>query len=262
MSDLLELRLLEPMPNYSIQAPERLIVALDLATIEDARNMVRSLEGVVDFFKVGLTLQLAEGVEQFIRELIANKKRVFLDYKYYDVPETLRKAISRAADLGVAFLTVHGSSALMKSAVQARGNKGLKLFIVTVLTSMDAEDIAEMGYTEHSAEQLVLFRARKALEAGCDGVIASGLEAKQIKELSGNNLLVVTPGIREKGYPEDDQKRRSTAEEAISAGADYLVVGRPITDAVNPREKAKEYLQEMQRAFDAKQSGFNLTGPA
>ncbi len=241
------------MPTHAIQASERLIVALDLATIEDARKMVQSLDGVVDFFKVGLTLQLAAGVEEFIRGLIANKKRVFLDYKYYDVPETLRKAISRAADLGVAFLTIHGSSALMKSAAQARGNSGLKLFVVTVLTSMDAEDIAEMGYTEHSAEQLVLFRAGKALEAGCDGVIASGREAKQIKQLSGNNnLLVVTPGIREKGYPEDDQKRRSTAEEAIAAGADYLVVGRPITDAVDPRGKAKEYTHEMQRAFDSR----------
>ena len=242
------------MPNSAIRASERLIVALDLATIEDARKMVKALEGVVDFFKVGLTLQLAEGVELFIRDLISSNKRVFLDYKYYDVPETLRKAISRAADLGVTFLTVHGSSGLMKSAAQARGDRGLKLFIVTVLTSMDAEDIAEMGYTQHSVEQLVLFRAKKALEAGCDGVIASGLEARQIKELSSNNLLVVTPGIREKGYPEDDQKRRSTAEDAISAGADYLVVGRPITDAVNPRDKAMEYVQEMQRAFDSRTS--------
>src|SRR5580704_14149857 len=190
-----------------IDAKERLIVALDLPGIEDARRMVDALDGVVSFFKVGLTLQLAEGVEHFIRSLIREGKNVFLDYKYYDVPETLRKAVSRAAGLGVKFLTIHGSSGSMRGAVDGRGTSTMKLFTVTVLTSMDASDIAEMGYTQHSVEQLVLFRARKALEAGCDGVIASGQEVNQIKEFSGNKLLVVTPGIRPEGYPADDQKR-------------------------------------------------------
>lgn len=239
------------MPTPHINAQERLIVALDLPTIEDAKDMVRDLEGIVDFFKIGLTLQLAQGVEDLIRSLIRDGKRVFLDYKYYDVPETLKKAVSRAATLGVSFLTVHGSRSLIDGAVQGRAGSGLKLFAVTVLTSMDAGDISEMGYAHTSVEELVLFRARNALAAGCDGVIASGREARRIKEFSGNNLLVVTPGIRPDDYPQDDQKRRTTAQDAILAGADYLVIGRPITDPANHRREAGKFVREMQESFDA-----------
>jgi orotidine-5'-phosphate decarboxylase len=216
--------------------------------------MVRDLEGVAGFFKIGLALQLAAGVEEFIRSLIAEGKRVFLDYKYYDVPETLRKAISRASELGVSFLTIHGSSSLMRAAAGAKGNGGLKLFCVTVLTAMDGDDIAEMGYTNHTVEELVLFRARKALDAGCDGVIASGLEVKQIKEMSQGALLVVTPGIRDEESPTDDQKRRTTARSAILSGADYLVIGRPITDAANPRAEAERLIAGMQTAFDEREA--------
>ena len=230
-------------------ARERLIVALDVPGIPEAREMVRVLDGAVSFFKVGLTLQLAEGVEAFIRSLIADGKQVFLDYKYYDIAETLKKAVARAASLGVSFLTIHGPSALIRGAVAGRGDGNLKLFTVTVLTALDAGDIAEMGYTNHSVEDLVLFRARKALEAGCDGVIASGLEAEKIKALSRGKLLVITPGIRPDGYPEDDQKRKTTATSAIQAGADYLVIGRPITGASNPRAAAESFLQEMEAAF-------------
>src|SRR5882762_3477029 len=240
----------QTMQTPRIDAHDRLIIALDLPGIEEARGMIRELEGVVNFFKIGLTLQLASGIEDLIRNLIGAGHRVFLDYKYYDVPETLRKAVSRAAGTGVSFLTIHGPSALIRGAVEGRGSSGMKLFTVTVLTAMDAGDIAEMGYTNHSVEELVLFRARKALEAGCDGVIASGHEAEKIKELSVNRLLVVTPGIRPADYPQDDQKRRTTAMSAISAGADYLVIGRPITDAPNPRQEAERFLQEMQEAFD------------
>jgi orotidine-5'-phosphate decarboxylase len=211
-----------------------LIVALDLPTTADATKMAAALDGTVDFFKIGLALQLAPGVEDLIHSLIQSGKRVFLDYKYYDVPETLRKAVSRVAGLGVSFLTVHGSSSLIRGAVEGRGKSGLKLFTVTVLTSMDKDDIAEMGYTRHSVEDLVLFRAGKALEAGCDGVIASGQEAEQIKRLWGNRLLVVTPGIRPGGYPQDDQKR-TICHRRHPGGADYLVIGRPITDVSDPR---------------------------
>jgi len=234
----------------NINAKDRLIVALDLPDIEAARRMVQTLEGVVHFFKIGLSLQLATGVDSFIRSLISEGKEVFLDYKYYDIQETLKKAVLRACDIGVSFLTIHGSGNLIRAAVESRAGSNLKLFTVTVLTSMDASDIAEMGYTHHSVEDLVLFRARKALEAGCDGVIASGREAGKIKELSGNTLLVVTPGIRPEGYPEDDQKRKTTPSMAIRAGADYLVIGRPITDATNPRLSAERILKEMQQAFD------------
>jgi orotidine-5'-phosphate decarboxylase len=248
------------MPTSKINPSERLIVALDLPTIADARRMVQDLEGVVDFFKIGLALQLAVGVEEFIRSLISEKNRVFLDYKYYDVPETLRKAIRRASELGVSFLTMHGSSALIRAGVEGRGSRGLKLFCVTVLTSMDGDDMAEMGYTNHSVEELVLFRARKALEAGCDGVIASGLEVQKIKEMSRNALLVVTPGIRDDDSPADDQKRRTTARSAILSGADYLVIGRPITENSNPRAEAERLLRGMAAAFEEREAAG--AGPA
>lgn len=233
-----------------IRAEERLIVALDVKDIEAARQVVDRLDGVANFFKVGLTLQLAAGVEDFIRSLIKQGKRVFLDYKYYDISETLKKTVARASELGVSFLTIHGPSVLIRAAVEGRGDSNLKLFTVTVLTSLDAGDIAEMGYTNHTPEELVLFRAKKALDAGCDGVIASGLEAKQIKALSKDKLLVITPGIRPDGYPEDDQKRKTTPRDAVLAGADYLVVGRPITGARDMRAAASEILAQMQLAFD------------
>ena len=236
-----------------IDARDRLIVALDVADIPAAAQLVKDLDGVATFFKIGLVLQLASGVEDLIRSLIKDKKRVFLDYKYYDISETLRKAVGRAAGLGVSFLTIHGPSQLIHAAVEAKGASDLKLFTVTVLTSMDAGDIAEMGYTDHSVEDLVLFRARKALDAGCDGVIASGQEARKIKELTNGKLLVTTPGIRPEGTSRDDQKRITTPRQAILEGSDYLVVGRPITAPPEgtPRQAAERILEEMQAAFDS-----------
>jgi orotidine-5'-phosphate decarboxylase len=237
-----------------MDARDRLIVALDLPSIQAARQLVEKLGDAATFYKVGLTLQLAAGVEQFVRDLIADGKRVFLDYKYYDIPETVRIAVARASELGVSFLTIHGSSAIIRKAVEGRGSTGLKLFTVTVLTSMDSADLAELGYPDTRPQDLVLFRARKALEAGCDGVIASGQEAEQIKAMcrehpAGRSLLVVTPGIRPDGSPEDDQKRKTTPTQAIAAGADYLVIGRPITGAPSPEEAARRIGEEMQQAF-------------
>lgn len=233
-----------------IDAKERLIVALDLADVDSAKRMVQQLEGVAVFFKVGLSLQLAPGVEDLIHWLISNNKKVFLDYKYYDVPETVKKAVSQAARLGISFLTIHGTADIIKAAIQGKSGSNLKLFTVTVLTSMESSDLAEMGYVNTTVEEMVLFRARKALEAGSDGVITSGREARKIKEACGDNLLVVTPGIRPDGYPEDDQKRKVTATEAILAGADYLVIGRPITHEPDPRKAAQTILEQMQQAFD------------
>ncbi len=241
------------MPT-KIEAQDRLIVALDCSTTEEARHIVQALDGVVAFFKIGLILQLAHGTEELIHWVIAERKRVFLDYKYYDIPETLKKAVANACRLGISFLTVHGTSTLIKSAVQGRGNSPMKLFTVTVLTSMDATDIAELGYTNHSVEELVVRRSLMALDAGCDGVIASGHEAKAIKEISAGRLLVVTPGIREPGSPQDDQKRRTSSRDAILAGADYLVVGRPITGANNMRTEAQAILESMQSAFDEREA--------
>ena len=233
-----------------INARERLIVALDLPDVATATQVVARLDRHVDFFKVGLSLQLAVGVEGLIQSLLDSHKKLFLDYKYYDIPETLTKAVSQAARRGVTFLTIHGSGSLIKAAVKGRGESGMKLFTVTVLTSWDKSDLLQMGYSEHTVEQLVVFRAKMALEAGCDGVIASGHEAKAIKGLS-NKLLVITPGIRPDGAREDDQKRRTTPRDAILAGADYLVIGRPITEAPDPLEATEKILAEMQDAFDS-----------
>lgn len=232
-------------------AREKLILALDVADIPAARKLVQDLDGAVDFFKLGLVLQLAPGAQDFLEELLAARKRVFLDYKYYDIPETVRKAVERASGLGVELLTVHGYTKVMQAAVQGRkGN--LKLFAVTVLTSMDQADIAEMGFAGHSVEDLVLIRARKALDAGCDGVIASGHEVRAIKEKVSSKLLVITPGIRPASAAMNDQKRAVTPADAIRAGADYLVIGRPITQpdqGQTPRQAAEAILQEIDSAL-------------
>ena len=233
-----------------IDVRDRLIVALDLPDVAAASAMVARLESQVSFFKVGLSLQLAPGVEALIQSLLDTGRKLFLDYKYYDIPETLTKAVCQAAQRGVTFLTIHGSSGLIKAAVRGRGDSGMKLFTVTVLTSWDKSDLLEMGYSSHTVEELVLFRAKMAVEAGCDGVIASGQEAKAIKALS-NKLLVITPGIRPDGSSEDDQKRRTTPRDAILAGADYLVIGRPITGAPDPAAAAGKILDEMHKAFDS-----------
>lgn len=234
-----------------IDARDRLIVALDLPDVESANRMVALLERHVNFFKVGLSLQLAPGVERLIQSILDSGKKLFLDYKYYDIPETLTKAVCQAAKRGVTFLTIHGSSSLISAAVRGRGDSGLKLFTVTVLTSWDQSDLLEMGYSRHTVEELVLFRANMALKAGCDGVIASGREAQAIRALS-DKLLVITPGIRPDGSSEDDQKRRTTPRDAILAGADYLVIGRPITGATEPAVAAGKILEEMQTAFDGR----------
>ena len=231
-----------------IDARERLIVALDLPDVPAAGQMVSRLGRHVEFFKVGLSLQLAPGVDGLIQSLLDSRKKLFLDYKYYDIPETLTKAVCQAAQRGVTFLTIHGSGSLIRAAVRGRGDSAMKLFTVTVLTSWDKSDLLDMGYSDHTVEQLVLFRAKMALDAGCDGVIASGREAKAIKALS-DKLLVITPGIRPDGSREDDQKRRTTPRDAILAGADYLVIGRPITAAPDPLAAVERILDEMQDAF-------------
>ena len=169
---------------------DRLIVALDCDSANRALAIVEQLEGSISFFKVGIELQLAEGMQP-VNFLIQNGKKVFLDLKYFDVPETVQRAVQRAASLGVSFLTIHGNGGNIDAAVRGRGNADLKLLSVTVLTSLDADDIHDLGF-DCTVEKLVLLRARKALEAGCDGVIASGHEAARIRDLLGDKLLIVT----------------------------------------------------------------------
>lgn len=236
-------------PVMPTDVRDRLIVALDFDSADRAMRLVEQLEGLVSFFKVGIELQLAEGMKP-VNYLISLRKKVFLDLKYFDVPETVERAVQRAASLGVTFLTIHGNGRNIEAAVRGRGDADLKLLAVTVLTSLDAYDIQDLGFN-CSVEELVVFRARKALEAGCDGVIASGLEAARIREIAGSKLLIVAPGIRPRGMPKQDQKRVVSPGDAIMAGADYLVVGRPITAQSDPRAAAERVIDEMEDAFAA-----------
>jgi orotidine-5'-phosphate decarboxylase len=230
-------------PDVIERAREKLIVALDYWDINDAIKLVEMLGDEVSFYKIGLGLQLGGG-EGLAKSLIAQGKRVFLDYKYLDIEETMRTAVRRAAEFGVDFLTVHGVGDVLRAAVEGRGNSRLKLLCVTVLTCMDAEDVKEMGF-QCDVEELVLARAKKALAAGVDGVIASAREAAEIRTATGGKLLVVTPGIRPQDSSTDDQKRVATPGAAIRDGADYLVVGRPITKAPDPKQAARAIVAEM-----------------
>ena len=230
------------------QARGKLIVALDFWTIEEAKKLVDDLGDEVVFYKVGLGLQLAGG-DEFAKELVSRGKRVFLDYKYFDIEETIKNAVRQAAELGIDFLTVHGTAGILKAAVEGRGSSNLKVLCVTVLTSMDAEDIKEMGF-QCDVEELVMARATKALEVGCDGVIASALEAPSIRKMAGNKLMIVTPGIRSAHSAPDDQKRIATPFQAIHNGADYLVVGREITQADHPKQAAAAIIAEMATALE------------
>lgn len=238
--------LLRPTLDFE-HAREKLIVALDFWDIQDARRLVQDLGDEVTFFKIGLGLQLAGG-DEFAKELTRAGKRVFLDYKWLDIEETMKTAVKRAAEAGIDFLTVHPVGGILKAAVAGRGTSKLKILCVTVLTSMDAEDIREMGF-QCDVEELVLARATKALNAGCDGVIASAREAATIRARTNNKLMIVSPGIRLAGSPPDDQKRTATPTEAIKAGADYLVIGRPITSAPDPRQAARAIIEEIATAL-------------
>ena len=230
---------------------DRLIVALDVDSIDQARPLVRSLDGVAGFFKIGMGLQLDPGVNSFIVELIAQGKQVFLDYKYLDIEATIERAVSQAARIGVSFLTIHGHSSIIRAAIRGRGQSALKVFAVTVLTSIDAEDLREMGFP-CDVPELVLHRAGQAVQWGADGVIASGREAAILRKRLGDRLLITTPGIRPEGYGTDDQKRTMTPREAIEAGSDYLVVGRPIIGAPSPREAAIQIANQIEEALAAR----------
>jgi len=237
----------------SINARERLIFALDLSSVEEARAFVRKLEGTVSFFKVGMELYVSSG-PALVSELVSQGKKVFLDLKFFDVPETVKRAVARVASIGASFLTVHGDTKIIQAAVEGRGRSNLKLLAVTALTSLDTHDLHEMGFSG-SVEDLVVRRASKALDYGCNGVIASPREASKVRALvlsakKGGEFLIVTPGVRPAGAATDDHKRLATPGDAIQGGADYLVVGRPIRDAADPCEKAESIIAEMQTAFD------------
>lgn len=220
----------------------RLIVALDYPNWDEAGALVAQLGDRVNFYKVGLELYTAAGPAA-VRELRQRGKRVFLDLKLYDVPETVKRATAAAIALGAEFLTVHEAGPTVAAAAAAAGSQ-LGILAVTVLTSLGPEDLRAMGWTG-SAEALVLERARRAQGAGAMGVVASPLEAASLRQALGGTLKIVTPGIRPAGADAGDQKRIATPAAALTAGADYLVVGRPITRANDPVAAADAVLQEM-----------------
>lgn len=219
----------------TIPRAERLIVALDLPTPKEARALAERLGDAVRFYKIGLELFSAEGYFDLLRWLSARGCKVFADLKLYDIPETVRRATANVAKSGATFLTVHGHRSVMEAAAREKGS--MKILAVTVLTSFDQRDLQEFE-TKKTVEELVLSRARGAVESGCDGVIASGLEAKPLKAEFKGRLLIVTPGVRPTPGGQDDQKRTVDVAQAFANGADYIVVGRPVRDAQDPRAAA------------------------
>ena len=238
---------METTASLQIPAKERLIIALDVPSAAEAKNLVLRLDEVVSFYKIGLELFVADGYFELLEWLVQGGKKVFVDLKFFDVPETVGAAVRGLRNRGVTFVTVHGNQAIIEAAGREKGE--LKILAVTVLTSLDRGDLDDLGFS-CDVERLVLSRARRALAAGCDGVISSGLEAPALKREMGSRLLVVTPGIRPvENRPIDDQKRTVDVTQAFANGADYIVVGRPIRKAADPRAAAQSVQQTIAEIF-------------
>jgi len=227
----------------SDRVADHLIVALDVETSVDARALVNALDGAASFYKVGLELYTAAGMD-FVRELKSQGRRIFVDLKLYDIGETVKRAVAQVAKAGADFLTVHGSTAVMAAAVEGRGESSLKLLAVTVLTSFDESDLRQMGYP-CDVTKLVELRVRNAVDAGVDGVVCSPLEVARVRELAGPGITLVTPGVRSAGASSGDQKRVATPVEAMAHGADYLVIGRQVTRASDPRAEFLKICREI-----------------
>ena len=229
-----------------VKADPRLIVPLDLPSVDEARAMVDALGDAVSFYKVGLELFASDGMT-LARDLKAAGKQVFLDWKLHDIGTTVQRSAAVLAQSGCDFLTVHGEPQVMASAVRGKGGSNLKILAVTVLTSLSDEDLAEVGYHE-TARALVERRIHQAIEAGCDGVISSPHEAALARALGGKDFLVVTPGVRPDWSAKNDQARAATPLEALRAGASHIVCGRPITAANDPQSAARRVAGEMSGA--------------
>lgn len=229
---------------------DRLIVALDVPNVAAARSVVARLDGLVSFFKLGLWLAFASGFDRLLDDLVGGGSRVFLDTKMFDIGETVRQGVNRAAERGVSFVTVHGDRDIVKAAAEGKAGTGLKVLVVPVLTSLDAAGLCELGHIGSPAE-LIAARARTAWECGCDGVIAAPQDDPDaIRRAAGaEELLVVTPGVRLAGGETDDHKRSGTPAQAIAHGADYLVVGRPVIRAADPADAAAAIIADMRRGL-------------
>ncbi len=248
MSDVID-SLARAVPDVMSQ---RLIVALDVADAGKARQIVAELDGVVSFFKIGMWLFFKKETDALIDDLVARGKQVFLDYKMYDIGETVKRGVAGAAARGVSIVTVHGDDAIMKAAVEGKGDSDLKIFAITVLTSLDDAALFEMGY-RLTAEELVALRVRKAAEWGCDGIIASAYDdpdaLRRQAGAGGEWLLVGTPGVRRATDRQNDHRRFADPATAIAKGADYLVVGRPILEAPDRAREAASIIADMEQGW-------------
>jgi len=236
----LEKKLKKNIPNK-----DRLIFALDVDDCKKAKNLVKELGDSVSFYKLGLELMMTDEYFDLMSWMLKKDKKIFADLKFFDIPATVGAAVRSLKNRGASFVTVHGNQAIMESAAENKGDS-LKVMAVTALTSLDRGDLDDLGF-DCDVSELVLSRAKRALEAGCDGVISSGIEAPQLREHIDEKLLVITPGIRPvDNKPSEDQKRVVTVEKAFSNGADYIVIGRPIRDANNSRLAA----ENIQKSID------------
>jgi orotidine-5'-phosphate decarboxylase len=241
------------LSDKNIPVKERLIVALDTNTVEQAKELVTALGDTVSFYKIGLSLIFDNGYWQLFDWLIGNEKKAFADVKVYDIPETVEASVRKLVGRGASFATVHAHENMIRAAVRGRGeHRELKILAVTVLTSLDSDDLREMGFPQFDVRLLVLDRAKRMLKAGCDGVISSGLEVSGLRQEYGENFLIVVPGIRpvENALDlRDDQKRVVDVEMAFTSGADYVVVGRPIREAADPQAAAISFQARIARVF-------------
>lgn len=230
-----------------IKIEDRLIFALDVPEVSEAKKIVAELDDSVNFYKIGMELLMTGQYFELLDWLIARDKKVFVDLKFFDVPETVGRTIARLSDYGATFATIHGNQALMEKASENKNN--LKILAVTALTSLDRGDLDDLGF-HCNVKDLVISRAKRAFEAGCDGIVSSGLEVPYIREYVDNKLIAVTPGIRPVAN-DDDQKRVVDVATAFKSGSDYIVVGRPIKYAENRYEAAINIQKIIRSSFEA-----------
>jgi len=230
-----------------IRIEDRLIFALDVSEVSEAKKIVTELDDSVNFYKIGMELLMTGQYFELLNWLIAKDKKVFVDLKFFDVPETVGRTIARLSDYGATFATIHGNQALMEKAVENKNN--LKILAVTALTSLDRGDLDDLGF-DCNVKDLVISRAKRAFEAGCDGIVSSGLEVPYIREFVDSKLIAVTPGIRPVAN-DDDQKRVVDVATAFKSGSDYIVVGRPIKNAENRYEAATNIQKIIRSSFEA-----------
>jgi orotidine-5'-phosphate decarboxylase len=230
-----------------IPVRDRLIFALDVSSTEEAKRLVTMLGDSVQFYKMGLELFMAGGYFEFLDWLNAQGKKSFVDLKFFDVPNTVASAVRQLRGRHPVFATVHGNDEILRAAAAEKGDT--KILAVTVLTSLDEGDLKDLGF-QVNPKQLVLSRAKRALEVGCDGVVSSGLEAEELRASLGENFLIVVPGIRPVANV-DDQKRVVDVEDAFRLGADHIVVGRPIRAAADPKKAAEDIQARIAKLFAA-----------